>query len=97
MSNIETSSFPQGPRRRRHSAHLAVKARFGQTAREVADAKEANDLPLHLVDEVISQERVHGCYQMQHLSKNDEVIEWVARLLVLGLLLTTIWWQVCCE
>jgi len=71
--------------------HLAVEARFAQTACEVADAKEATDSPLHLVDGVIPQERVHACYQMEHLSKTDEAIEWVAWLMVLGLLFTTIW------
>jgi hypothetical protein len=71
-------------------AHLAVKARLAQTAREVADAKEAN-APLHLVDEVTSQECVHACYQMRHLSKNDAAVEWVAWLMVLSLLFTTIW------
>jgi hypothetical protein len=72
-------------------AYLAIKTRLAPTAREVADAKEANDPPLHLMDGVISQERVHASYQMQHLSKNDVVIEWVAWLLVLGLLFTAIW------
>ena len=72
-------------------AHLAVESRLAPTAREVADAKEANDPPLHLMVGVISQERVHARYQMQHLSKNDAAIEWVAWLLVLGLLFTTIW------
>lgn len=71
-------------------AHLAVKARLDQTAREVADAKQAN-APLHLVDGVTSQECVHACYQMRHLSKNDAAVEWVAWLMVLGLLFTTIW------
>jgi len=72
-------------------AYLAIKTRLAPTAREVADAKEANDPPLHLMDGVISQERVHASYQMQHLSKNDAAIEWVAWLLVLGLLFTAIW------
>ena len=54
-------------------------------------AKEATDPPLHLMDGVISQERVHTSCQMQHLSKNDAAIEWVAWLLVLGLLFTAIW------
>ena len=43
------------------------------------------------MDGVISQERVHASYPMQHLSKNDAAIEWVAWLLVLGLLFTAIW------
>ena len=72
-------------------ADLALKTRLAPTAREVADAKKANDPPLHLMDGVTSQERVHACYQMHHLSKNDEAIEWVAWLMVLGLLFTTIW------
>jgi hypothetical protein len=72
-------------------ADLALKTRLAPTAREVADAKEANDRPLHLMDGVISQERGHACYQMQHLSKNDAAIEWVAWLMVLGLLFTAIW------
>ena len=72
-------------------AHLAFKTRLAPTAREVADAKEANDPPLHLMDGVISQERVHVRYQMQHLSKNDVAIEWVAWLMVLGLFFTAIW------
>jgi len=72
-------------------AHLAVESRLAPTAREVADAKEANDPPLHLMDGVISQERVHARYQMQHLSKNDAAIEWVAWFMVLGLLFTAIW------
>ena len=72
-------------------AYLAIKTRLAPTAREVADAKEANDPPLHLMDGVISQERVHARYQMQHLSKNDAAIERVAWLMVLGLLFTGIW------
>ena len=72
-------------------AHVAVEGRLAPTAHEVADAKEANDPSLHLMDGVISQERVHARYQMQHLSKNDAAIEWVAWLLVLGLLFTAIW------
>jgi hypothetical protein len=93
MFNIETSSFFPGEllRRRRHMAHLAVKTRLAPTAREVADAREANDLPLHLMDGVIAQERVHRCYQMLHLSKYDAAIEWVAWVMVLGLLFATIW------
>jgi hypothetical protein len=71
-------------------AHFAGEPQLAQTAREVADAKEAN-APLHLVDEVTSQECVHACYQMRHLSKNDAAVEWVAWLMVLGLLFTTIW------
>jgi hypothetical protein len=43
------------------------------------------------MDGVISQERVHASYQMQHLSKNDAAIERVAWLMVLGLLCTAIW------
>ena len=72
-------------------AHLAVKTLLAPTAREVADAKEVHDPPLHLMDGVISQERVHAPHQMQHLSKNDAAIEWVAWLLVLGVLFTAIW------
>ena len=72
-------------------AHLAVESRLAPTAREVADTKEANDPPLHLKDGVTSQERVHACYQMLHLSKYDAAIEWVAWLMVLGLLFTAIW------
>jgi hypothetical protein len=72
-------------------AHVAVESRLAPTAHEVADAKEANDPSLHLMDGVISQERVHARYQMQHLSKNDAAIEWVAWLMVLGLLFTAIW------
>ena len=72
-------------------AHLALKTRLAPTAREVADAKEANDLSLHLMDGVIEQERVHRCYQMLHLFKHDAAIEWVAWLMVLGLLFTAIW------
>ena len=72
-------------------AHLAVESRLAPTAREVADAKEAHDPPLHLMDGVISQERVHASYQMQHLSKTDAAIEWVAWFMVLGLLFTAIW------
>jgi len=72
-------------------AHVAVESRLAPTAHEVADAKEANEPSLHLMDGVISQERVHARYQMQHLSKNDAAIEWVAWLMVLGLLFTAIW------
>jgi hypothetical protein len=72
-------------------AHVAVESRLVPTAQEVDDAKEANDPPLHLMDGVISQERVHARYQMQHLSKNDAAIEWVAWLMVLGLMFTAIW------
>ncbi|MDE3043016.1 MAG: hypothetical protein KGJ82_20930 [Nitrospirota bacterium] len=73
-------------------AHLAIKARLAPTAREVADAKEPNEeLTQHLRDGVISQECVHACYQMRHLSKNDAAIEGFAWLVVLGLLFTTIW------
>ena len=72
-------------------AHVAVEGRLAPTAHEVADAKEANDPSLHLMDGVISQERVHARYQMQHLSKKDVAIEWVAWLMVLGLLFTAIW------
>lgn len=72
-------------------AHLAVKARLAPTAHEVADAKETNETHLHFVDAVTSQERVRERYEMRHLSKNDAVIEWVAWLLVLGLLFTAIW------
>ena len=72
-------------------AHVAVEGRLALTAHEVADAKEANDPSLHLMDGVISQERVHARYQMQHLSKKDAAIEWVAWLMVLGLLFTAIW------
>jgi hypothetical protein len=72
-------------------AHVAVESRLAPTAHEVADSKEANDPSLHLMDGVISQERVHARYQMQHLSKNDAAIEWVAWLMVLGLLFTAIW------
>ena len=72
-------------------AHVAVESRLAPTAHEVADAKEANDPSLHLMDGLISQERVHARYQMQHLSKNDAAIEWVAWLMVLGLLFTAIW------
>ena len=72
-------------------AHLAVTTRLAPTAHEMADAKEANDLPLHLMDGVIEQERVHRCYQMLHLFKHDAAIEWVAWFMVLGLLFTTIW------
>ena len=38
-------------------AHPAVKARLAPTAREVADAKEANETHLHLVDGVTAQVR----------------------------------------
>ena len=72
-------------------AHVAVESRLAPTAHEVADEKEANDPSLHLMDGVISQERVHARYQMQHLSKKDAAIEWVAWLMVLGLLFTAIW------
>ena len=72
-------------------AHVAVESQLAPTAHEVADAKEANDPSLHLMDGVISQERVHARYQMQHLSKNDAAIEWVAWLMVLGLMFTAIW------
>ena len=72
-------------------AHLAFKTRLAPTAREVADAEEANAPPLYLMDRVTSQERVHACYQMLHLSKYDAAIEGVAWLMVLGLLFTTIW------
>ena len=72
-------------------AHVAVESQLAPTAHEVADAKEANDPSLHLMDGVISQERVHARYQMQHLSKNDAAIEAVAWLMVLGLLFTVIW------
>jgi hypothetical protein len=72
-------------------AHVAVEGRLAPTAHVVADAKEANDPSLHLMDGVISQERVHASYQMQHLSKNDAAIERVAWLMVLGLLCTAIW------
>jgi hypothetical protein len=72
-------------------AHLTVETRLAPTAREGADAKEGHDPPLHLMDGVISQERVHTSYQMQHLSKTDAAIEWVAWLMVLGLLFTAIW------
>ena len=71
-------------------AHLAFKIRLASTAREVADAREANDLPLHLMDGVIAQERVYRCYQMLHLSKYDAAIEWVAWVMVLGLLFATL-------
>jgi hypothetical protein len=43
------------------------------------------------MDGVIAQERVHRCYQMLHLSKYDAAIEWVAWVMVLGLLFATIW------
>jgi hypothetical protein len=72
-------------------AHPAVKAQLDSMAHEVADAKETNETHLYLVDGVTSQERVRECYQMRHLSKNDAAIEWVAWLVVLGLLFTTIW------
>ena len=72
-------------------AHPAVKARLAPTAREMDDAKEPNETHLHLVDAVTSQKRLRECYQMRHLSKNDAAIEWVAWLVVLGLLFTTIW------
>jgi len=45
-------------------AHVAVESQLAPTAHEVADAKEANDPSLHLMDGVISQERVHARYQM---------------------------------
>ena len=72
-------------------AHLAVETLLAPTAPEVADAKEANEPPLHPMDEVTHQEHVQTCYQMLHLSKHDAMIEWVAWLLVLSLLFTTIW------
>ena len=72
-------------------AHLAIKARLVPTAREVADAKEPREPTQHLRDGVTSQECVHVCYQMRHLSKNDPAIEGFAWLVVLGLLFTTIW------
>ena len=72
-------------------AHPAVKAQLDSMTHEVADAKETNETHLYLVDGVTSQERVRECYQMRHLSKNDAAIEWVAWLVVLGLLFTTIW------
>ena len=70
---------------------MAVETLLAPTAPEVADAKEANDSPRHLMDEVTNQERVQTCYQMLHLAKHDVLIEWVAWLLVLSLLFTTIW------
>ena len=72
-------------------AHLAVETLLDPTAPEVADANEANDPTQHLTDEVTHQERVQTCYQMLHLAKHDVLIEWVAWLLVLSLLFTTIW------
>ena len=85
-------AFPgELPKRNLHMTHLAFKIRLAPTARDVADAREANDLPLHLMDGVIAQERVHRCYHMLHLSKYDAAIEWVAWVMVLGLLFATIW------
>ena len=72
-------------------AHPAVKAPLAPTARGMDDAKQPNETHLHLVDAVTSQECLRECYQMRHLSKNDAAIEWVAWLVVLGLLFMTIW------
>ena len=69
---------------------MAIETLLAQTAREVADAKETNETHLCLVDGVTSQERMREYYQMPHLSKNDAAIEWVAWLVVLGLLFTAI-------
>ena len=73
------------------TARMSVEPLLVQPACTVADAKEANDSPLHLVDEVASQERIREYCKMPHLSKNDAAIEWVAWSGVLGLLFTTIW------